>query len=134
MQLCLAHDARQPEQQSVVIQGGLIEALSIGYQYAEDRTQLQQLMPVSIVARQPRSIEAQHQAGFAEANLPDQTLKAVALRTGGTRLPKIIVNDSDALAWPPECYCAIDQMILEFRALLMLTNLTCCGLAYVNIG
>jgi hypothetical protein len=112
-----------------VIQGRLIEALAIGYQYAEDRTQLQQLVPVSIVTRQPRSIETQHQAGFSEANLSDQTLKAVALSTGSTGLPKIIVDDSDALTRPPERYCAIDQMILELRALLMLANLTCCRLA-----
>jgi len=117
-----------------VIQSGFIEALSIGYQDTEDRAQLQQLMPISVITCQSRSIETQHQSGLAQANLSDEALKAVALGTGGTGLAQIVVDYGDTLARPSERYCAVYQMILELCALLMLANLTRCRLTYVDIG
>ena len=78
VQLGLAHDPGQAEQQAIVVSAGVIEALAIGNQHPEQRAQFQQLMPIAVVAGEPRGIEAQHQPRFAQADLGDQPLEAAA--------------------------------------------------------
>ena len=78
MQFGLAHDPGQAEQQPVMIDTRVVEALAIGDQHAEQRAQFQELMPITVVARQPRGIEAQHQPCLAEADLGDQPLEAAS--------------------------------------------------------
>src|SRR5689334_12337570 len=90
-------------------------------------------MPVTVIARQARGIEAQHQAGLAEPDLADQALKSLALSAGGSRLSQVIVDDRNALPWPAEGDGPIDQVILEFCAFLMLAHLAGGGLADVDV-
>src|SRR5271154_7146710 len=83
MQLGFAHDPGQAEQQAIMVGARVVEALAIGDQPPEKRAQSQELMPIPVVAGQPRGIEAYHQTRLAEADLGDQPLEAAA-----------------ALAWP----------------------------------
>ena len=53
VQLGLAHDAGQTEQQPVVVQTWIEEALAIGDEDTEQRAKFEQLMPVAIVAGEP---------------------------------------------------------------------------------
>lgn len=123
MQLRFAHDAGQPEQQAVVIESRVIEALAVGDEHAEHRTKLQELMPVAIVARQARRIETDHQASVAKADFSDQFLEAVALDAAGAGFSQIFVDDLNALARPSEPNGSFDEAVLQLRALLMLTHL-----------
>jgi hypothetical protein len=52
MQFGFAHDAREAEQQPVMIGARVIEPFAVGDQNPEERAQLEQLMPIAIVARQ----------------------------------------------------------------------------------
>src|SRR5947209_9152172 len=91
-------------------------------------------MPIVVVARQPRGIQAQHQPRLPEANLGDQPLEATAAVARRTGLPEVVINDLNPFLGPAEQGCTIDQPILQLGALLMLTDLASGRLAHVNIG
>src|SRR6267143_1377587 len=112
MKFSLAHDPGQAEQQTVMIGARIVHALAIGDQHSKQRAQFQELMPIVVVARQPRGIQAQHQP----------------------RLPEAVINDLNPFLGPAEQGCTIDQPILQLGALLMLTDLAGGRLAHVNIG
>ncbi len=79
MQFGFAHDPRQAEQQPIMISPRVVEALAIGQDHAEQGAQFKQLVPIAVVARQPRGIEAEHQPGIAQPDLGNQPLEAVSL-------------------------------------------------------
>src|SRR3954447_20529392 len=112
----------------------IIEALAIGHDHAKQRAQFEQLMPIAVVACQPRGIEAEHQPGIAEPDLGNQPLEAVSLGARRPRLAEILVNDADALARPAEPDGTIDKTILKLGALLVLADLVDRGLAHIDIG
>ena len=66
----------------------IVHALAIGDQHSKQRAQFQELMPIVVVARQPRGIQAQHQPRLPEANLGDQPLEAAAAVARRTGLPE----------------------------------------------
>jgi hypothetical protein len=53
VQLGFAHNPRQAEQQPIVVGTWIIEALAIGQDHPKQRAQLEQLMPIAVIARQP---------------------------------------------------------------------------------
>src|SRR5437773_6233275 len=81
-------------------------------------------MPIVVVARQPRGIQAQHQPRLPEANLGDQPLEAAAAVARRTGLPEVVINDLNPFLRPTKRSCSIDQPVLQLRALLMLADLT----------
>jgi hypothetical protein len=85
------------------------------------------------VAGEPRSVEADYEPGIAEADLGDQFLEAVTLHTASARFAEILVNDLHALVGPPESDGAIDQPILQLRALLVLPHLVQGRLPHIDI-
>jgi hypothetical protein len=80
-------------------------------------------MPIAIVTRQPRRIQTHDQTSLAEANFRDQSLKSVPLTAGASRLTQIVVDNVDALPRPAEQDGPLNQAVLEFRTLLMVTDL-----------
>src|SRR5262245_43161190 len=83
-----------------MVDAGVVDALAVGKQYAEQRAQFQQLMPIAVVPRQPRGSQTQHQSRLPEANLGDQPLEAAAAVAQGTRLPMVVVNDLNPFLGP----------------------------------
>lgn len=134
MQFGLAHDARQAEKQTVVIGARIVEPFAVGDQNPEQRAQVEELVPVPIVARQPRRVETDHQAGVAEADLGDQPAEALALDAARTGLAEIVVDDMHALGRPAERDGAIDEAILQLGALLVMPHLVHGRLADVDVG
>src|SRR3974390_3448874 len=91
-------------------------------------------MPIAIVARQSRRIETEHEPRLAETDLGDEALKAVTRIAGGPRLAEIFVDDLDSIVRPSQARRAADKTILQLRALLVLTNLSCRRLPNIDIG
>src|SRR4051794_40658602 len=117
-----------------MVDARIIEALAIGQDHAKQRAQFEQLMPIAVVARQPRGIEAEHQPGIAQPDLGNQPLEAVSLGARRPRLAEILVDDTDALARPAEPDGAVDKTILQRGAFLVLADLVDRGLAHIDIG
>src|ERR1700751_5049476 len=91
-------------------------------------------MPIVVVARQPRGIQAQHQSRLPEADLGDQPLEAAAAVARRTGLAEVVINDLNPFLRPTKRSCSINQPVLQLRALLMLADLTGGRLPHVNIG
>jgi hypothetical protein len=89
MQLGLRHRPLQPEHQAVVEIGRVIHPVSVGDQSVGDRAQVQQLIPVGVVAGQPRHLDAQHDPDLAQADIGDQLLEtgpSRGLRPGAAQI------------------------------------------------
>src|SRR5215813_14092932 len=102
MKFSLAHDPGQAEQQTVMISARIVHALAIGDQHSKQRAQFQELMPIVVVARQPRGIQTQNQPRLPEANLSNQQLEAAAAVSRRTVLPEVVINDLNPFLGPAE--------------------------------
>ena len=76
VQLGLAHDPLQPQQQTVVVVGRVVEAVVVGQQGVEDRTPLQEMVPVRVGPGQSADLEAKDDADVIEVDLGQEPLEA----------------------------------------------------------
>lgn len=116
-----------------MIRAGIIQSFAIGDEDTEQRAQVEKLMPVPVIAGEPRSVKTDDQTGMTQSDLGDQLLEAQPLSTGGSRFAEIVVDHAYTLSWPAERYGAIHEPILQFRTFLMMPHLTDRGLTDVNI-
>lgn len=123
MQLRLAHDAGQAQQQAVVVGARIVKPLAIRNEHAEHRAQFEQLMPVPVIAGQARSVEAHHKTGVAKADLGNELLETMTIHTASTGFAQILINDLDTFRRPAQTNGTIDEAVLQLRALLVLAHL-----------
>jgi hypothetical protein len=102
VQLGLAHRALQPEQQPVVERAGVIEPVAVADHRVGHAAQIKQPIPVDVVARQARDLQAEHQAGAAERDLRGQPGEPRAVRQARAGDPEILVDHDDVLAREPQ--------------------------------
>ena len=79
MKLCLAHRALETQQQPVVKVSWIVNAILVQDQRLSERRQLEQAVPVGVVACQARDLKPEDDPGMAECHLADQMLEAVAV-------------------------------------------------------
>jgi hypothetical protein len=72
----VAHDALEPQEQAIVHQPRVIDAIVIDQHDVRDRSELHQLRPVAIIPGEPRRLECQHGPGRPGADNGEQPLKA----------------------------------------------------------
>ena len=89
-------------------------------------------MPIDVVPGEARDLEAEYDAGAAEADLGHQM--AEPLPVGGAGFAEVAVDDDDLVLAPAELQGPLAQGILSPRALGVLDHLTQCGLADVEIS
>ena len=75
VQLGLAHRALQTEHQPVVEVGRMVDAVGVGDQRVGQRAQVQQLVPVGVVAGQPADLDAEDDPDPAQPDVGDQILE-----------------------------------------------------------
>jgi hypothetical protein len=112
VQLGLADRAFEAEQQPVVDRAGVIEAVLVADQRARQRAQLEQPVPIGVVARQPRALEAEHDPRLLQRHVSDEPLEPLAI--GGRRagLALINVDHHDPLGGPAERDRPAAQVVL----------------------
>jgi hypothetical protein len=134
MQFRLAHRALQTQQQPVIEVHRIVDAILIENQRIDQRTELQQAMPVGGIARQARHLQPHDDAGVPQAHLRDQALKPRTIRGTGARLPEVRIDHDHLLLAPPERDGASLQGILALGAFAILQHLAQGRLAHVQIG
>ena len=132
VQLCLAHRPLQPQQQPVVVEPRVIDAVRVGEQHPGQRAQLQQLMPVPAGPRQPGHLDAQHDAHTSHRDLGDQPGKPLPGIRRRSRHPQVVVDHHDLRPRPAQRHCPLGQRVLQPRRLGMLKNLLPARLADVH--
>ena len=123
MQLRLAHGALESEDQTVVEQGRVVDAVGIGDQGIGHAAQVQEPVPVGVIARQARDLEAQDDADLGEGDIGRQPGEAGALGEPRAREALVVVDDGDLIAVPAELDGAMDQRVLSLRRLAMVLDL-----------
>ena len=134
VQLRFGHRAFQAEQQPVVEAGRVIEPVLVADQGVGEGADLQQPMPVGVVAGQPGDLEPQHDPGAAHADLGDEMLEAFAVSRRGTRLSLVAVDGHDLLDRPTQRDGPLPQRVLTGARFGVVEHLTQRRLAHVEVG
>ena len=132
VQLCLAHRSLQPQQQPVVIDPGVIDAVGIGEQHAGQRAQLQQLVPVPAGPRQPGHLDTQDDAHTSHRHLRDEPGKPLPGIGRRRRHPEIVVDHHDLRPRPAQRDRPPGERVLQPRGLRVLKHLLPARLADVH--
>jgi hypothetical protein len=69
MQLSFRHGPFHAQHETIVEQSGMVEAVPSGDQSVSHARQVQQPIPVGVVAGQPRDLQRQHDPDLSEADL-----------------------------------------------------------------
>jgi hypothetical protein len=91
-------------------------------------------MPIRRIPCQPGNFQAQHDTGFAQAHLRNQSLKALPIDSRWAGLSQIAVDDDDVLNGPAQGNGMLAQSVLPLRAFGIFEHLAKRGLADVKIG
>jgi len=119
--LGLTHRPFQPEQEAIIQLAGVVDALAIDDERVGKAAEIEELVPVAIVAGEPRDIETDDGPGVPETDLGHQPLEARPSRGRGSRLPEVVV-DHDHLA-PAQAAHVVLQIVLTTPALVVVPDL-----------
>ena len=133
-QLDLAELALEPEQDAVIELAGIVDTGLVQDQRVGVRGQLEQSVPVGVVAGQARDLQAQHHAHLAHRHGRYQQAEAIAVASGCARLAEIVVNHTDLIGTPAKANGPVLQCVLAPRALGVLLHLAQRRLADVDDG
>ena len=123
VQFCLAHRSLQAQQQPVVIEGRVVDAVGVGEQHPRQRAQLQQLMPVPARPRQPRHLDPEDDAHTSHRHLRDEPGKPLPRIGRRRRHPEIVVDHHDLRPRPAQRDRPPGQRVLQPRGLSVLKHL-----------
>ncbi len=123
VQLVFAHRPLQAQQQPVVADPRVVDAVRPGEQHPGQAAQLQQLVPVPPGPRQPGHLDAQHDAHTSHRDLRDEPGKALAGIGRRGRHPQVVVDHHHLRACPAQRDGPLGQRVLQPRRFGMLKHL-----------
>ena len=134
VQLGLAHDPLQTQEQTVVEVGRVVQAIVVAQQRPEQAARAHQGDPVRVVAGQATGVLSQKDADMIKAEFREDVLEASAAldRLSGASLVR--VDDLDAVAGPAQRDGHVGQRILARGRLLVLGHLLGTRLADIDDG
>ena len=102
VQLRFAHRALQSEQQSIVEQRRMIDAIVVANESIGDAAELQQAIPIRVVPRQARNFQSEHDAHVGQRHFAGEASEAGALVGAGAGQPEIFIDDDHLLLGPTQ--------------------------------
>ena len=126
------HRALQPQEQTIIDQVRIVDAVGIHQDRTDHPAQLNQMVPVATIAGQSRGLDTKYSAYFTSADFGHQALKSGALHQPRTRSPQILVDYVDSLK--AELPGPVHQSILTPLAFLVMSHLAGSGLANIDDG
>ena len=99
----------QTEQQTIVEQRRMIDAVVVANESIGDATQFQQTIPICIVPRQARNLQSENDAHVGQRHFAGEASEAGTLVGGGTGQPQIFIDDDHLLFGPTELRGPIRQ-------------------------
>src|SRR5215470_10221271 len=97
MRFCLAHGALEAEYQTIVEQCRMIDAVAVTDEGICETAKIEQTIPVGIVAREARNLEAKNDADVTESNFGGKSGEATPINDAGSSNPEIFIDDDDLL-------------------------------------
>ena len=134
VELRLGHDAHQPQDEPVVEQRRMVDAVGVGDQRVAHPGQVQQPVPGRVVPGQPGGLQRQDDPDLAERDLGDHALEPVPLPGHRPGDAQVAVDDPDRLPRPAQLPGPADQVILAGGRLGVPLHLDQGGLADIDHG
>src|SRR5215813_12495408 len=132
--LCLRHGPLQPKQKSVVREAGIVDAIRIANERAQQGRSISELIPLGVVTRQTRDRPPEHNTDVAQGDLGGQRFKVIALLTPRSRLAQVAIEHLNALRMPAQVCGPTDQGALRELTVEILPHLLGARLANVDHG
>ena len=132
VQLGLGHGALHAQQQAVVEQPGVVDAVGVGDQRVGHPGQVQQPVPVGVVAGQPGALQRQHDPHLPEPDLGGQLGEPRAAGRAGPADAQVVVDHPHGAAWPAQPLGPRDQVVLAGGGLPVAVDLRQRGLADID--
>jgi hypothetical protein len=132
VQLGLGHRALHPEQQPVVEQCRMVDAISVGNQRVGHPGQVQQPVPVGVVAGQPGALQRQHDPDLPEAHLGSELREPAAPSGRGPGDSQVLIDHPHGAARPAQRLGPGDQVVLAHRGFGVPLHLGQRGLANID--
>jgi len=129
-QLKLAHRPLEPQQQTVVEQPRIVNAIVVNDQRFGHGAQIDQLMPIPVIARQAGCLQSQHRPDLALEHQIQQARKTAALDRTAAGTALILVDDGHG--GKTQLPRQLGQFVLPALALQVVANLVHARLAHVN--
>ena len=134
VQLGLAHGPFQPQQQPIVVQGRVVDAVLVGQQGVENRAPLQKMIPVGVGPGQSTDLEAKDDSDVIEVHLGQEPLEAQSAVGGGAGFSLIVGDDDHPVGWPAPGDGEVAEAGLDFSRLFIVHYLIRTGLADIDDG
>src|SRR5512145_1204582 len=111
----------------------MIKSIEIANERVGDATQLQEAIPLRVVAGDAGSFQTENDADLAQADFLGHLRKAVAEHYARAGVRQVFVDDFDLRARPTELDSALAQLVLTLCRLAIHEHLRGRGLTNVNI-
>ena len=112
----------------------MVDAVGVADERVRSAAQVEQPVPVGIVAGEAGDLEAEHDTPAAECDLGGHLCKAAPVCEARARDTEIFVYDLDLITLPYQLHGALDQSVLPLGRLAVVLELGGGGLAYVDEG
>src|SRR4051794_39430813 len=129
--LHLAHRPLHAQQEPVVRQPRIVNAILVGQQASDQAAELQQRVPVPAVAGEARGLDREHDTDLGFADRHQQALEPRSCDAAAGAAEIVIDNDD---LGPAELAGAVGEAVLPASALVIVQQLVGCGLAHVDVG
>jgi hypothetical protein len=96
--------------------------------------QIEQTVPVGVVARQTRDFESENDSNVPQCYLGGHARKAATICDTGAREAQILVDHTDLLFVPAEAERTLSKRVLALCRFAVVLNLTGTGLAVIPIS
>ena len=113
---------------------GSYRAVLVADQRVGQGADLQQAMPIGVVAGQPAALQAEHDAGSPHADIRHQTLEPLPVSGGCPGVSLVDVDHDDLFGRPAQSHRPLSQVVLTDARLGVVQHLTQGGLADIQIG
>src|SRR5258706_16384439 len=104
VQLCFGHGALESQYQAVIEQSWMVYPVGIADERVRQSAQIQQAVPISIVARQPGDFQTQHDTDLPEGHLGGHFGETGPLSEAGTGNTEVFIDYPDLVAPPTQCH------------------------------
>src|SRR5207237_9925473 len=101
----------------------MVDAVAVADQSLGDAAEIEQAIPIGIVACHARDFQREHDADVAERNFRSHARKSRALGESGAGYTQVFVDDGHLLLGPTEFPCFVDQSMLARGGLAVVLDL-----------
>src|SRR5947207_14290035 len=95
----------------------MIDAVGIANERVGETAEIEQAIPIGVVASKAGHFETEHDADVSECYFGGETGEAAAFDDARAGQAEVFVNHDDLLRWPAKRGCVVHPGIMEFHGL-----------------